>query len=156
MNRPSLQKPTRLAGLPSIWWQSSRPLRFLLVGGWNFVFGYFCFAAFYRCLSGKWPDWLILCAASVVGITNAFICHRSLTYRSTGPLLREYLKFYIVYGVQSLLNLFLFYLFVTRLRCNAYASQLAIALSLTFVSYWGHKFFSFRGSDTKGHAPGDA
>ena len=149
MDRTPHRGPARLAALPSVLWHSSRPLRFLLVGCWNFVFGYLCFAAFYRLLSGRWPDWLILCAASVVGITNAFICHRRFTYRSDGPVLREYLKFYVVYGVQSLLNLLLFNLFVTRLGYNAYICQLAIALSLTFVSYWGHQFFSFRSSPSK-------
>ena len=140
----SFRSPVRLAALPSVLWRTSRPFRFLAVGVWNFLFGYACFAVFYRLLAGTWPDWAIICAASVVGITNAFICHRWLTYRSKGPILAEYLKFYIVYGVQSLLNLCLFDLFATRLGYNPYLCQLIIALSLTFVSYWGHKFFSFR------------
>lgn len=128
-----------------VWlWRSSRPFRFLVVGVWNFLFGYFCFAGFYWWLNGRLPDWLIVCIASVVGITNAFIFHRWVTYRSRGNVFAEYAKFYIVYGVQTLLNLALFALFVTRWGLNAYFCQLVIALALTFVSYWGHKSFSFR------------
>ena len=128
------------------YWKVSRAYRFLVVGVWNFVFGYLCFAVTYWCLEGKLPDWMIVAIASVIGITNAFICHRSITYRSRGNIWAEYGKFYIVYGVQSVLNAILIWLFVTCWHGNAYLCQLLIAVSLTFVSYWGHKLFSFRNS----------
>lgn len=139
-----------MAGLSRIsaWWNASAPLRFLVVGGWNFVFGYAAFAVPYRVLAGRWPDWLIAALAAVAGITMSFVTHRFITYRSRGVWWREYLRFYVVYGGQSLLDIALIWLFVTRLGKNAYVVQLVITLALTVGSYWAHKFFSFRGGRT--------
>ena len=139
-----------MAGLSRIsaWWDASAPLRFLVVGGWNFAFGYAAFAVPYWVLAGRWPDWLIATLAAVAGISMSFVTHRYITYRSHGVWWREYLKFYIVYGGQSLVNIALIWLFVTRLGKNAYLVQLAITLALTIGSYWAHKLFSFRGVKT--------
>lgn len=129
-------------------WNASAPLRFLVVGGWNFAFGYAAFAVPYRALAGRWPDWLIAALAAVAGITMSFVTHRFVTYRSHGVWWREYLRFYVVYGGQSLLNIALIWLFVTRLGKNAYIVQLVITLALTVGSYWAHKLFSFNGVKT--------
>lgn len=125
-------------------WIKSTPLRFLIVGGWNFAFGYAVFAVLYWSLNGIWPDWLIATVAAVLGITMSFITHRFVTYRSRGRWWREYLRFYVVYGGQSLLNVLLIWLLVTKLRQNAYIVQLAITLLLTLGSYWAHKLYSFK------------
>ena len=133
-----------MAVLDMFSWRTSRPLRFLIVGVWNFVFGYATFAGLYWCLCGRWPDWVIATVAAVIGITMSFVTHRFITYRSHGTWWREYLRFYVVYGGQSLLNVLLIWLFVTRCRMNAYTVQLAIAALLTAASYWAHKHYSFR------------
>ena len=125
-------------------WSESQPLRFLIVGAWNFVFGYFAFAGLYWVMNGRWPDWLISTVAAVLGITVSFITHRFITYRSHGCWWREYLRFYVVYGGQSILNVFLIWILVTQLKLNAYIVQLAISVTLTVVSYWAHKYYSFK------------
>ena len=125
-------------------WRESASLRYLVVGGWNFAFGYGVFALGYALLNGTWPDWAIAAAAAVLGITMSFLTHRALTYRSRGCWWREYLRFYVVYGGQSLANVLLVWLLVTRLGCNAYAVQLVLNLALVVVSYWAHRLYSFR------------
>ena len=125
-------------------WNDSAPLRFLIVGGWNFVFGYCAFAGLYWLLNGIWPDWLIATVAAILGITMSYLTHRFITYRSHGCWWKEYIRFYVVYGGQTLLNIFLIWLFVTRLRYNAYLVQLVITLALTIASYWAHKLYSFK------------
>ena len=125
-------------------WDTSCPLRFLVAGAWNFAFGYGVFAGLYWAFRGKVSDWLILVVATVLGITMSFLTHRFITYRSTGPWLKEYFRFYVVYGVQSVLNILMFWILVTLLKMNAYAVQFFIATSLTLASYWAHKWFSFR------------
>lgn len=119
-------------------------LRFLIVGGWNFAFGYGSFAGLYWLFNGTWPDWLITTVSTVLGITMSFVTHRFITYRSHGCWWREYLRFYVVYGAQSLLNIGLIVLLVTHMRMNAYIVQLAITLVLTILSFWAHKLYSFR------------
>ena len=125
-------------------WNNSAPIRYLIVGGWNFAFGYAVFAGPYWLLNGIWPDWVIATLAAFLGITMSYVTHRFITYRSHGCWWREYLRFYVVYGGQSLLNILLIWLLVTKLRYNAYATQLAISLVLTLASYWAHKLYSFK------------
>ena len=134
-------------------WNESAPLRFLFVGGWNFAFGYGCFAFLYWAFNGSWSDWFIATVATVLGITMSFVTHKFLTYRSHGCWWKEYIRFYVVYGGQSLLNIFLIWLLVTKLRHNAYLVQLVITLSLTFASYWAHRLYSFRKSAQLMDAP---
>ena len=129
---------------PLIKWSESQPLRFLIVGAWNFVFGYFAFAGLYWVMNGRWPDWFISTIAAILGITMSFLTHRFITYRSHGCWWREYLRFYVVYGGQSILNVFLIWILVTQLELNAYIVQLAISVALTVVSYWAHKHYSFK------------
>ena len=132
-----------------IGWSNSQPLRFLIVGAWNFVFGYAVFAGLYWALNGIWPDWLICTVAAILGITMSFITHRFITYRSSGCWWREYLRFYIVYGGQSLLNILLIWLLVTLFKMDAYIVQLTISIALTLATYWAHKHYSFKEPPSK-------
>lgn len=141
--RNSGKEDLRIVAMSSFW-QRAMLLRFFVVGVWNFVFGYVAFAGLYWMFSGAWPDWLIISVTNVIGITNAFVFHRWVTYRSTGVWWREYLRFYVVYGVQALMNVVLIYVFVTRCRLNGYAVQFVVSAGLTFLSYWLHKRYSFR------------
>lgn len=134
-------------------WQRFMPFRFLVVGAWNFAFSYGVFAVLYYLLSQAFANWVIVVIASVIGITNSFITHRVLTYKSTGVWWVEYLKFYVVYGWQSVLFLLGVHVFVTVLACNAYVVSFVINLVLTIFSYWAHKYFSFR-KQTEGRQEG--
>lgn len=125
-------------------WNTSSSFRFLIVGGWNFLFGYGVFAALYRIFDGRWSDWSITATATIIGITMSFVTHRFITYRSTGCWWKEYCRFYGVYGVQSLLNIALIWLLVTCLKQNAYIIQFFITVALTITTYWAHKIFSFK------------
>ena len=137
------QEISSIAALKRLW-ERLMPLRFLVVGGWNFIFGYLAFIGCYWLMSTRYPDWLIVIISSILGITNSFVFHRWLTYKSYGNWLLEYLRFYIVYGGQMLLLVLLIHIFVTTLKYNAYVVSLIINIVLTVLSYWAHKFFSFR------------
>ena len=130
-------------------WNQCAALRFLVVGAWNFVFGNGVFAGLYWILQSVWCDWAIATISSVLGITMSFLTHRFITYRSHGCWWHEYVRFYVVYGGQSVLNIFLIWLLVTRLKYNAYLMQLVISVALTLMSYWAHKLFSFRKAYSK-------
>lgn len=133
-------------------WMRLMPLRFLVVGGWNFIFGYLAFAGCYWLMSLRVPDWAIVVISSVLAITNSFVFHRWLTYRSHGNWFTEYLRFYVVYGGQVLLMMLLIHIFVTTLKYNAYVVSFILNVILTVLSYWAHKTFSFRlKSDECGH-----
>ena len=124
-------------------WGRFCALRFAVVGVWNTLVGYFVFALLYRCFGGGWGDVFVQIASAIIGITNAYICHRMLTYRSHGIWWREYLRFYVVYGTQALLQAGCFFILSTWLTLNAYVVQLVLTLVFTIISYWAHKAYSF-------------
>lgn len=127
-------------------WNRFCALRFAIVGVWNTVFSYFVFAALYHLWGGGWGDVLVQGISAIVGITNAYVCHRVLTYRSRGVWWREYLRFYVVYGSQVALQAGCFFVLSTWLMLNGYVVQLSLTLLFTALSYWVHKVYSFRPS----------
>ena len=126
-------------------WDRFCALRYLIVGGWNMVFGYGEFAFLYWLWGGTAAgDAVVQVVSNVIGITNAYLCHRFLTYRSTGVWWREYLRFYVVYGLEALFTMGMFFVFSTWLGYNGYAVEFVVTVALTVVTYWIHKFYSFR------------
>lgn len=130
-------------GFTLAFWRTQMTVRYLVVGVVNFIFGYGAFAGLYWGLVGVIADWLLSLGASALGITFSFLTHRMITYRSTGVWWKEYLRFYLVYGVQTVLNAALVWLLVTECRHNAYLVQFLLAAGMTIATYWVHKFFSF-------------
>jgi len=125
-------------------WNKFCALRFLIVGAWNTLFSYFVFAVLYRLWGGGWRDVPVQLVTAILGISNAYICHRILTFKSQGVWWKEYLRFYVVYGLQFLLQMVAFFLFATWMGFNGYVVQLVLTIMFTIASYWAHKEFSFK------------
>ena len=130
-------------GLVSIW-NKNRILRFVVVGGWNTLVAYGAFALLYYLFGGGWGDVVVQIVSAFIGITHAYVMHRFLTYRSNGVWWCEYLRFYVVYGSQTLLQACMFFVLSTWLGCNGYVTQLTLAGILTLATYWAHGHYSFR------------
>lgn len=125
-------------------------LAYLLTGAWNTVFGMGVYAIAYH-LWGEHIHYIVLSIfVNVLAITNAFLCYKFFVFRTKGNWLREYFRCYVVYGFVALFNIGLLWLLVHFFNMNpACANALGIVI-VTFVSFFAHKFFSFRKkSDTK-------
>ena len=118
-------------------------LRYLIVGGWNTIFGYLLFIALYGLFGDSINYVAILVVSYVISITNAYLCYKFLVFRTKGNYLREYLRFYLVYGLAFLINLALLPLLVEVLKMNPVVSQGAIVFFTVVISYVAHKNFSF-------------
>lgn len=125
-------------------WTKFCAMRFLIVGAWDTFFSYMVFAFLYYLWGGGLGDVAVIAVSSVIGITNAFLMHRYVTYRSNGIWWKEYLRFYVVYGGQLILQSLFFFIFSTWLGYNGYIIKLINTLIFTVVSYWAHKSFSFK------------
>lgn len=117
---------------------------YLLVGGWNTLFGYGSFALLYMFFSGRLHPVVILTISYVLSITNAFIGYKMFVFRTKGNILLEYLRFYVVYGVSFAINLILLPVFMNLILLDAYASQALIMILTVIGSYIFHKRFTFR------------
>lgn len=118
-------------------------VRYLIVGGWNTAFGYLLFVVLYGLLGSIVHYTVILTVGYVISLTNAYICYKFLVFRTKGNYLKEYLRFYLVYGVAYLINLALLPVFVEVLKVSPIIAQAVIVFFTVIISYVGHRNFSF-------------
>lgn len=128
-------------------------IRYVLVGGFNTVFGYGVFAllnwSFQRLGSFAYMyAWLV---ANVIAITAAFLAYKWFVFRTRGNYLIEWARCFGVYGSGMAFGAVALPVTVTLLRRTLHNPQLApyVAVALLTVvtvvlSFLGHKNFSFR------------
>lgn len=118
-------------------------VRFLVTGVWNTVFGVLVYIVLYEGLK-QWVNYLVLTVpANILAITNAYICYKLFVFKTRGNILREYLRFYVVYGCAMLLGFVLMFCLVDGLGFNPVAAQfLCVPVSIVF-SYCSHRNYSF-------------
>jgi putative flippase GtrA len=117
---------------------------YLVVGGWNTVFGYLSFMLLYQYLNNKIDATVILTMSYILSITNAFVGYKYFVFKTKGGGLREYFRFYIVYGWAYVANVLLLPLFLNVLKLSAYMSQAIITVMIVMMSYVFHKRFTFK------------
>ncbi|MFZ2654181.1 MAG: GtrA family protein [Victivallales bacterium] len=124
-------------------------LRYLIVGGWNTVFGYGFFALLYFMLSARIHYVIIAVISNIISITMAYAGYKLFVFKTKGDYLAEYLKFYVVYGFSMILGLALLPFFVEFLKVNVYLAQALAITACVFISFIGHRNFSFKRKQTK-------
>jgi putative flippase GtrA len=121
-------------------------VRFLLIGGVNTVLGYGIFVLFDVTI-GKYVGYLgSLYLSYVIATSIAFILHRRFTFRvvGTGNTVIDLLRFSSVYIVSLAINTIALPVLVEAAGLAPIAAQAIIVVLTTVLSYFGHKFFSFR------------
>lgn len=119
-------------------------LRFVVVGGFNTVLGFGAFALI-QFLIGAWVgEVLVLVLAHISVSSIAFILHRRITFRVDGNVVIDFLRFQSVYIIPIGINLVILPLLVRLAGMNVYLAQGIITVVTVVVSYFGHKYFSFR------------
>jgi putative flippase GtrA len=129
-------------------------VRYLMVGGFNTVFGYGCFAAFNMALEplGAHAYLLASLLANLVAISVAFLGYKWFVFRTRGNYLREWLRCMAVYSTTILVTLAGMPIVVTLLRHTRfgkhapYIAAAVMALVTIALGYLGHKHISFRRS----------
>ena len=55
---------------------------------------------------------ILVIITNILAITNAYICYKLVVFKTKGNYVKEYLRFYIVYGFAFAVSLLLFPLFM--------------------------------------------
>jgi putative flippase GtrA len=128
-------------------------LLYLLVGGFNTVFGYGVFALLnwsFREL-GSYSYMYAAVLANFIAISVAFLGYKWFVFRTKGNYFREWLRCFGVYGGGSLIGLVGLPILVPIIRPHlpnpAQASYIAAAILTgitALLSFVGHKKISFR------------
>jgi putative flippase GtrA len=118
---------------------------YLVVGGWNTLFGYGVWALMQYLLGDELPYLVVVVLVWPIVVLNAYLCYRYIVFRSRGPVLRELPRFSLVYLATLLANLALLPVALRLLPFNIYLVQALFIGVAVVCSYLGHKYYSFRG-----------
>lgn len=144
---PSLDAPRRL-------WRDSRKLRFLVIGGWNTLFGYLSFYVLYLLTADRLHYLIIAILAHFVAVTQSYIMQRRLVFRSDAPVAGEFLRFNASHVGTLLFGLLAMALLVEAARMSPLIAQAIVILISVVLSYLLHSRLSFGASaDRPGPPP---
>ena len=121
-----------------------REVRYLVVGGWNTLFGYVVFAALQLTVGHAIGYMAVLCIAQVVGILNAYLCYRAFVFKVEGNWWLDLLRFSTVYWIVFGLNVGALTIMVSVLGMNVLVAQALFIIVTVIASYFAHNHFSFR------------
>lgn len=124
--------------------QSDQRFRFLVVGGFNTIFGFFNFVWIQALFGHKISYMGSFLISYVLTFTVAFFLHRKVVFKVSGHVWKDLLRFQSVYLVPLTINLVVLPLLVTGVKVNVYVAQALAVTFNTLVSYLGHKYVSFR------------
>jgi len=125
---------------------TKKPLKYLFVGGWNTLFGYFATIAMYYLFSPALHIVAIAVLTNILTITMSFTTYKLFVFQTKGNWLKEYGKSYIVYGFAALLSIIGLWLFVEVFNINIWIAQALTMVFIVVISYIGHDRFTFKGN----------
>ncbi|WP_431958170.1 GtrA family protein [Nocardia lijiangensis] len=118
---------------------------FALIGAFNTVFGMALTVAWLTVLpDAGWAPLAAVPLAYALGITVAFVLHRTVVFRVRGHVLRDFAGFVAVNSGGLALNTALLYLAVTVLHLPAQPCAVVVMGLVAVASFFGHRHISFR------------
>lgn len=121
----------------------SRGVRFLLVGGFNTIFGYACFVGLQQTVGQRTHYLVVLLIAHVLSVLLAFVLYRILVFRVTGRILGDLWRFWSVYLVALAINLVALPLLVELGKLPVVLAQALVLVGTVCLSFVAHGRFSF-------------
>ena len=128
-------------------------LRYLVVGGFNTLFGYGCYAALTVMLQPRLPHGYIVAnlLAGLINITFSYLGYKWFVFKTKGNYLREWIRAVAVYSTAILVGTALLPVLVFAIRRTTrfdiaapYIAGAVLVGFTTIYSFLGHRHFSFR------------
>jgi putative flippase GtrA len=127
-----------------MWPRHRQKVMYLIVGGWNSLFTYCCFAVLYFLLHERLASWAILTLVWAIASVNGYIGFRYLVFKPARHAVVEYIRYQVVYLPILGFNLLAFPLALTYTSLSPYIIQALIAVVAIVAAYVGNKYFAFR------------
>ena len=118
-------------------------VRYLIVGGFNTLFGFALFAALDLTIAPHVGHYVVLTVATVIAVAVSHATQRRWAWLSSAPYLTELGRFSSVYLVMFLVNLAVLYIAHSVLGAPVIPSQAAIATLLVVGTYLVHRAWTF-------------
>lgn len=119
-------------------------LRYIIIGGWNTIFGYATFALMYLILKEYLNYMLIAIASHIIAVTQSFVTQRTIVFRSKNHCISEYIRFHITNIASLGLGLIILPILVETVRFTPLSAQALTTLFVAILSYHAHKHFTFK------------
>lgn len=127
-----------------IWPSHREKVMYLIVGGWNSIFTYGCFAVLYYLLNKSVAPSLIVLMAYAVASVNGYLTFRTFVFTPVRHPLVEYARVQVVYLPILMFNVVALPLALTYTSLSPYLVQAMLAVVGIVVAYVGNKYFVFR------------
>lgn len=119
-------------------------LLYLIIGGWNTIFGYAVWAVLQFSIGRFVPYLGVIVLAWPAAVVNAYLGYRTFVFRSHEPVWTELPRFSLIYVATLIANLVLLPLALTVLPFSIYVVQAIFLGLMVIVSYLSHRYVSFR------------
>jgi len=119
-------------------------VRYLLVGGWNMLFGTAMFSSLYLLLSAHLHYLAILVISHVLSSINNWIMYRRLVFGSRADRLAEFVRFNVSSLIVLGFNFAGLWLLVSVFGLHPIVSQILLLVATVTLSYLIHAGYSFR------------
>jgi putative flippase GtrA len=127
----------------SDWWYVPQKLRFVAAGMYNTLFAYATFATLLL-LAGQSVHYLVIAAVNhAIAVSNAFLLHRLLVFRSQEPWLPSFIRFNVSQLVTLAFGMAMLFSLVEYGKLRPLAAQSVVMVVSVVLSYLLHRNFSF-------------
>ena len=122
------------------WFSFPRPLRFLLVGGFNTAFSFCVFTMLIFC-GLKYNITLVI--SYIIGVNCSIVTMKYFVYQSEASFYQCYAKGWITYLSTFALNYAFLYVLIELMGINPVVSQAVYTAFSTVYIYLMHKYFTY-------------
>lgn len=138
--------------LQHLWINHQIKGRFLAVGVWNTIFAYLVFVGldilFTFLFSKRYLAYMLAqILSNVLGIINAFIFHKYITFKSRvrgNGIIFEFARFFSTCLFSIIMGLILLPFFVEIIGFDPKISRAILIPIIAIINYFGHSRFSFK------------
>ena len=116
-------------------------MKFIFVGILNTIVGYGTYVLFIF-LSLHYL--LAMLLGNILGITHSYFWNKYFTFNSKNKSLKELIRFITVYVFILIINGVFLTIFIEFFKINNLIAGLLTIIIITFISFFGHKFYSFK------------
>jgi putative flippase GtrA len=125
---------------------NNQKIRFLFVGGLNTIVGY----GTYALLVFVGINYFVAnIFSTIIGVFHSYLWNRYFTFKSREKALGEILRFISVYIISFIVGNIVLFIVVNKLGINQYIAGLINLIFTTLISWFGHKYYSFRSGDSE-------
>lgn len=117
--------------------------KYIICGVWNTVFGYLFGLFVYTELLGRLNFLVLSVGINIVCITMSYLTYKLIVFKTKDNWIREYIKIYLVYGVNAVLGIFGIWILYEKLLIPIWISQALIIFIVTLFSYFANLKFTF-------------